>query len=164
MEQSWQRTREVLTADAQNVSANILVIEIYLNRGWPGKARKLLARLRQLSPDHPRIPELEARACAPRTGLPRNAESLARSGTPAQLVTLAEQFLSLGRPELGKKLLGRALRGEPRNISKHRIVLLGAPLSSLIHSWPCDDCPGRPRLKTLSASPVQQVWSMEPSS
>ncbi|MGC6509110.1 MAG: hypothetical protein ACON4U_11895 [Myxococcota bacterium] len=122
MDRAWTRFREVLEQDPQNEEALTLVIELFLRRGWPIRARKMIPRLRALNPRSPRIARLESRSAAPPIGPPRNANQVIQTASPSQLVAIAERFLCAGSQLKGQQLLELALRKDPQNMRARRLI------------------------------------------
>lgn len=118
MDRALNRTREVLEADLDQTDALMLQAEIYLERGWPLKARKPLQQLRdQLlgGPGRDDIEALWARAQADPVRPEALAREIEREGDPGKLLMLAERFLATGSFLRATGILERLKRAEPNN-------------------------------------------------
>lgn len=135
MDRAWTRFREVLEYDPENEDALILVIELFLRRGWPTRARKMIPRLRDLNPRSPRIARLESRAAAPPIGPPRNANQVIQRASPSQLVAIAERFLCASAQFKGQQILELALRHDPQNMRARRLIWACQGDFSSMQNW-----------------------------
>lgn len=118
MDRALNRTREVLEADPEQADALLLQAEIYLERGWPLKARKPLQTLRdQLvgGPSREDIDSFWVRAQADPVRPEAQAREIEREGHPARLLGLAERFLATGSFLRATGILERLRRAEPDN-------------------------------------------------
>ena len=121
MDRAWVRLKERTDADEADADAWLLTAEMFVARGWPARARKVLDRARELNARHPRLPVLEQRAEEPPLQPPANAREIERTGTPEQLVELAERFMATGSVLRAKGLLDRLHRADA---SDRRVSLL----------------------------------------
>lgn len=110
MDRALARLREVIEAEPGNLEAVRLQAEVYIDRGWPQRARPNLALLREAGED---VAELEARAAADPPRPEANARAIEREGDPAKMLHLAEQFLATGSFVRGRGLLERLRRVDP---------------------------------------------------
>ncbi len=62
-DRAWTRLRALPPGSGEEAEQVILQTRLFLEHGWPDRATKSLATLRELAPDHPDIPKL-ARAIA----------------------------------------------------------------------------------------------------
>ena len=138
MDRAWAKAREVLESRPNDIRAMVLLADIYLRRGWTGKARKVIAVIRQHAPSTARLDELEKLANAPSIRIPNDFESILQAGTVEQKLDLAECSLGLGKLVLARKALFRTLAGDPRSHrARHLLWALEgdlkppAPLSQL---------------------------------
>lgn len=118
MDRAWVRLRE-LTEGAANVpeelqrKALVSMAEMFVERGWPARARKTLARLPE---GYAGVPaELRERAKAAPLQPPANARELERSGGEAEILALAERYLATGSVIRGRSLLERLRRDGSRS-------------------------------------------------
>ena len=51
MDRAWVRLGEVSEADPDSIDAQLLTVRLYIERGWPGRARKMLERLYDVESD-----------------------------------------------------------------------------------------------------------------
>lgn len=112
MDRALARLREVIEAEPGNLEAVRLQAEVYIDRGWPQRARPNLAALREAGED---VADLEARAGAEPPRPEANARAIEREGDPAKMLALAEQFLATGSFVRGRGLLERLRRVDPDN-------------------------------------------------
>ncbi len=113
MDRAWVRLRELTDTDPDDVDALLMTAEMFLERGWPARARRVLARARDRGSSDDRLASLERRAAEPPLRPPPNARELERHGSPEQLVWLAERYLATGSLLRGKSLLERVRRIQP---------------------------------------------------
>ncbi len=113
MDRALNRAREVLESDPDQGDALLLQAEVYLERGWPLKARKPLQQLRDNGRDD--IDAFWARAQADPVRPEASARDIEREAQPARLLELAEQFLATGSFLRATGILERLRRAEPAN-------------------------------------------------
>lgn len=116
MDRAMARAREVLEVDAASAEALRLLAEVYLDRGWPVKARKPLETLRDLPHpplDRADVDALWARAHQDPARPESNARELEREGDPARMLALAEAFLATGSFLRATGILERLRRVDP---------------------------------------------------
>ena len=117
LEQAWRCLQMV-----DNCSEKLeLTLDIYLSRGWISKSRKVLVKLQNEYPEHPRI-EAFHRRIALGVKLPKNSEAILRKGTSSQVLALAERFFCLGKMVLAEKIVRKVLQVEPRNKMARRLL------------------------------------------
>lgn len=116
MDRATARVREVLDQDPTHREALLLQARIYVERGWPVKARQPLTTLRN-QPDAagPELDELWERAHADPVRPEVNARVIEREGDPAAQIALAESFLATGSFLRATGILERLRRVDPEN-------------------------------------------------
>lgn len=124
MDRAWVRLKELTEADADDEEALLLIARLYVERGWPARARRALDRLNALGCDAPELEGLARRAEEPPVEPPSDARELERSGSPAQLLALAEVFLATGSFLRARSLLERVRRASPSN-ARAELLLWG---------------------------------------
>lgn len=107
MDRAWVRLKELEDLAPDNVDVQLLTAEMFLRRGWPVRARKLLKRI---SGHHPDLDGLNARAAEPPAALPANASAIESDGAPPARLALAEQYLAAGSFLKARSLLERLRR------------------------------------------------------
>lgn len=112
MDRAMARAREVLDGDPQSPEALRLLAEVYLERGWPLKARKPLATLRDAGQD---VDDLWARAHQDPARPETTAREIEREGEPDKLLALAASFLATGSFLRATGILERLRRQDPAN-------------------------------------------------
>ena len=111
MDRAWVRLRELTESDPKDAVALALMAEMFIERGWPARARKTLDRIRALDSDE-EVPEgLVTRAASPPLQPPPNAREVERTGSPSEVLALAERYLATGSVIRGRALLERLRRG-----------------------------------------------------
>ncbi|MFZ5482064.1 MAG: hypothetical protein ACOZNI_35210 [Myxococcota bacterium] len=110
MDRAMARAREVLDVEADDPAALLLLAEVFLERGWPVKARKPLATLRDAGGE---VDALWARAHQDPVRPEANAREVEREGDPAKLLQLAEAFLATGSFLRATGILERLRRADP---------------------------------------------------
>ncbi|MFN7146156.1 MAG: tetratricopeptide repeat protein, partial [Myxococcota bacterium] len=139
MDRALSRTREVLEADPDHVEALRLQAVVYLERGWPLKARKPLQQLKDAGED---VGDLWARAHADPVRPEANAREIEREGNAAKLLGLAEGFLATGSFLRATGILERLRRNDPENARIKELLWSvagdfgtgGQPLAALVAS------------------------------
>lgn len=111
MDRATTRAREILDDDPHDTEALVLLARIYLERGWPQRARAPLTTLREIGEDD--VAELWARAHQEPIRPETNARAVEREGTPQQQLLLAEQFLATGSLLRATGILERLRRTNP---------------------------------------------------
>ncbi len=115
MDRAWLQLKKLLEADPDDMEALSMATEMFLDRGWPSRARKLLLEAQERMPGAPELPKLlELTEGPPRTP-PPNAREIEQQGSPAELLELAERFLSTGSFLRARALLERVRQAEPTN-------------------------------------------------
>lgn len=105
MDRAWTRLQGMEPNDGHQVDYLTLTARMFVDRGWPKRARAALEQAVELAPSDPRIDALRERAAQP----PRRAPSQlpeADADLDHQLEA-AELFLSTGAYLKGKQLLSR---------------------------------------------------------
>ena len=111
VDRAWVRLKEALTEDPDHVEALSLLVEVFVRRGWPGRAQDPLERLGSLAPHHGRLDVLRASVAAPVSTAPEDAREIERSGDPALMLPLVEHYLATGSVLRAQSLLERVRRG-----------------------------------------------------
>ena len=106
MDRAWVRLRELNEAHPGDRETQLLTARMFIARGWPVRARKVLAQL-EASPE---VARLSVEAAKPPRQPPSNAREIEASGSPQQQVELAEAFLAAGSFLRAKGLLERMSR------------------------------------------------------
>lgn len=139
-DRAWVRLREVTEQDADQVDALLLLGEMFVARGWPPRAQRVLERLDQLGHTGPAVEQLRRAAAAPAQQPPADAREIERAGDTAALLALAESFLLAGSVIRAQALLERLARTAPEH-PRVRALLWGvrgefvdrhAPLEALL--------------------------------
>jgi Tfp pilus assembly protein PilF len=113
MDRAWVRLREASEADPGSMEVQLLTAEMYIERGWPGKASPILDHVLmvEMSDAYRRWWErLKTDSMGPPKAPPPNAAEIERSGTAEQVMHLAEQYLSVGSLVRAESLLQRLTR------------------------------------------------------
>lgn len=107
MDRAWVRLKEVGEREPENVQALLLTAQMFIERGWPLRARKLLARVED---DSELAQHLRAAAEQPALAPPKQAREIEAEGTPQQQLELAERFMAAGTFLRAKSILERLRR------------------------------------------------------
>ena len=110
MDRAWIRLKEVADDEELASEARLLTARMFVERGWPGRARTLLEKVLKDRPDDAEVQELWARATRPPPSPPTDLED---SDDPSALIRGAEQHLAAGALLKGQKLLEAARRLDP---------------------------------------------------
>lgn len=112
MDRAMARAREIVENHPEDLETQQLLSEIYIDRGWPSHAKKILTALRE----HGNRPELEslwARAQQEPVRLGSQTQQIEASGDPVRLLALAEYFLTTGSFFRARSILERMRRMDP---------------------------------------------------
>ncbi len=113
MDRAWVRLKEVGDTVGDDPELLALTAEMFIERGWPIRARKAVSTALEQDPANPRLHLLLRRSHAPPAQPPGNARELERTGAPPEQLELAERFLCAGSFLRGRSILEklRRLRG-----------------------------------------------------
>jgi len=115
MDRAWLQLKKLLEQDPDDMEALSMATEMFLDRGWPSRARKLLAEAKERMPGAPELPRLLELTQGPARTPPANAREIELAGAPSELLELAESFLSTGSFLRGRSLLERVRQTQPTN-------------------------------------------------
>ena len=110
MDRAWVRLKEVADSQPDDLEAVALTAEMFIERGWPVRARKLLVRCLERRPEDARLLSLQGAANEPPRAAPPDAREIEKTGTPGAQLELAERFLALGSFLRAKAILERLRR------------------------------------------------------
>ena len=96
MDRAWVRLKEVADSLGEDPEVRALIAEMFIERGWPVRARKAVGTALTKDPANPRLHELLRRSHMPPVQPPANAREIERTGSPPELLRLAERFLCAG--------------------------------------------------------------------
>ncbi len=117
MDRALMRAREANDALGDDPDALRLLAEVYVERGWPLRARKPLTTLRSLPPTAAiptaEIDALWARSHADPPRPEAGARDAEREADPPKLLALAEAFLATGSFLRGTGILERLKKSDP---------------------------------------------------
>ncbi len=106
MDRAWVRLRELNELQPRNQEAQLLTARMFIERGWPVRARKILAQL----PESSLVAELSAQAAQPPRQPPPEARQIESSGSAPEQLALAETYLAAGSFLRAKTILERLAR------------------------------------------------------
>ncbi|NOY24940.1 MAG: tetratricopeptide repeat protein [Oligoflexia bacterium] len=115
MDRAWVRLREAGQRAPDSPDVLALTARVFVERGWPGRARRLVDQLAQVAPDHPDLARLQDQVLHAPQRPPANAREIERSANPTRLLKLAETYLATGSFLRAKSILERVRRVEPMN-------------------------------------------------
>jgi len=123
MDLAWVRLRELDKGQRHRVEVQALTAEMFVERGWPGRARRILDRAVREYPDRPDLKVLLERALAPPLRPPAKARQIEREGTLREQLDLAERYLCAGSQLKARSILKRLRRGEsPHKARVHELM------------------------------------------
>ena len=96
MDLAWVRLRDLDKTQRHRVEVQALTAEMFVERGWPGRARRILERAVSDYPERRDLQDLLKRSQEPPLRPPANARSVEREGTPKEQLELAERYLCAG--------------------------------------------------------------------
>ncbi len=110
MDRAWVRLQQAQEAGEDELDILTLTAEMFLERGWPLRARKPIRRALELDGQDQKLRQLAKRAQQPPLEPDPRARELERTGTPEQLLELAERFLCTGSKIRALSILERLRR------------------------------------------------------
>ncbi len=110
MDRAWVRLKEVGDNLGDDPEVLALTAEMFIERGWPVRARKAVSTALAKNPADKHLHDLLRRSHAPPVQPPANARELERTGTPPELLRLAERFLCAGSFLRARSILERLRR------------------------------------------------------
>lgn len=110
MDRAWVRLKEVADAHPDDLDALALTATMFIERGWPVRARKLVQRCLEREPEDPRLLSLLSSSKEPPRAADPRAREIEKSGTPSEQLEVAERFLALGSFLRAKGILERLKR------------------------------------------------------
>ncbi len=114
LDRAYNRLKDLVEAGAPHPEALALAIEIQLQRAWLGQARKLAQRGLEQDPANALFKALLVRASENPTE-PDDSAAESELTSVAELLRVAEQYLSLGQHVRARALLERVRRKAPEN-------------------------------------------------
>jgi len=112
MDRAWLRLKELTEEDSSDIEAHVLTARMFIERGWPVRARRLLQRALEREPTRKDLHALLVSAHQPPLQPPANAREIERHGSSEEQLALAERFLSAGSQLRAKSILERLRRGK----------------------------------------------------
>ena len=112
MDRATLRARELEETPEHQEEVLLLLARIYVERGWPLRARKPLVRLREAGVD---VRDLWDRAHQEPVRPETRAREIEREARPAEMLALAESFLATGSFMRGSGILERLRPAHPEN-------------------------------------------------
>lgn len=113
MDRAWARLKELTDAKEGGIEALSLTARMFIERGWPSRARKPLELAMADAPDDKRLQELWERAAVDAAPLPEDVPDTETD--VAVLLPLAERYLAAGALLKGQRLLERLRRSHPEH-------------------------------------------------
>ncbi len=138
MDKAWVRLKALVDSGVGGVRPHRLSGRMFLERGWPAKARKVLQQGLEHKPDDASLLVLLEAAQSPIEG-PDTSRADAEDVTSAELVTLAEHFMVQGAFVRARSLLERVRRSDDVPARACQLLLaldgdfeLDEPISQLV--------------------------------
>jgi uncharacterized protein HemY len=125
MDRAWVRLGEAAEVAPNSAEVQLLTTQLYIERGWPGRARQMLDRVVAADvADKEHLEWLHREAKKSPRALPEQASEIERTGAAEQVLALAEHYLTVGSLVRAESLLERLIRDgyTPARVSN----LLGA--------------------------------------
>jgi len=116
MDRTWLPLKRLLEEEPDNLLVLKLAMEMFLARGWPSRARKMLEEALARNPRETELAHLLQQLKGPPRTPPRNARELEQTGSPAQLLDLAERFLATGSFLRARSILERLRLADPSDM------------------------------------------------
>ena len=112
LDRAWIRLKDLVECAEPNPDAVALAAEMFLLRGWPNQAKRLLQRGLERSPHDPVLLDLDARAREPQPAL-EDSSGDGDAASTAELVRTAEAHMARGAFVRARTLLERVRRRSP---------------------------------------------------
>ncbi|MFH1466668.1 MAG: tetratricopeptide repeat protein [Pseudomonadota bacterium] len=113
MDRAWLHLRKLMEDDPSDLQAAALATEMFLDRGWPSRARKVVTEAEERHPGDPIVASLKVLCDGPPRTPPANARELEQHGSAAQILDLAERFMATGSLLRARALLERIRNTDP---------------------------------------------------
>ena len=107
MDRAWVRLREVSERQPEDLEVICLTCEMFIGRGWPARAEKLLKPLVSVGGYPDVVDDLFLRSQRAAISPPMNAREIERRGSPAERLALAECFVATGSHLRARSVLER---------------------------------------------------------
>ena len=125
MDLAWVRLRELDKTQRHRVEVQALTAEMFVERGWPGRARRILERAVADYPERRDLQMLLERSKSSPLRPPSQARKIEREGTPKEQLDLAERYLCAGSQLKARSILKRLRRGRTEFRSRVDALLWG---------------------------------------
>lgn len=135
MDRAWVRLRELSQVESERGEALALTAEMFVARGWPGRAARLLPDLEAAGIPADRLEAIRRGSEAPPVRPPVNAREIELDGALPEQIALAEVLLAVGSVNRVRGLLQRLQRQHPSN---RRVQSLAWGLQGDFASGPAD--------------------------
>ena len=112
MDRAWVRLRELDRTERHRVEVQALTAEMFIDRGWPGRARKILERAVSEYPERVDLEALLDRSKNPPLRPPSDARTIEREGSKEERLALAELYLCTGSQLKARSILKRLARSK----------------------------------------------------
>ncbi|MCB9777790.1 MAG: hypothetical protein H6742_04440 [Alphaproteobacteria bacterium] len=116
MDRAWVRLRQAEQLAPEDPTVLALTARVFIARGWPARARKVVDRLAAVAPEHAELAELAERSRAAAEGVPADARELESTGDAEVLKGLAERYIAAGSLLRARTLLERVRRADPYDL------------------------------------------------
>jgi tetratricopeptide (TPR) repeat protein len=110
MDRAWVRLREAAAVAPEDPLTQLLTAEMFVQRGWPARARRVLERVGPAGVDGARLDRLRQAACEPPLQPSEAAQDIERSGELIPVLELAERYMAAGSFVRAQSLLERLHR------------------------------------------------------
>jgi len=125
MDLAWVRLRELDKTQRHRVEVQSLTAEMFIERGWPGRARRILDRAVMDYPERADLKVLLERSMSSPLRPPSNARSIEREGSKEEQLALAERYLCAGSQLKARSILKRLRRGKSSQKARVEELLWG---------------------------------------
>jgi hypothetical protein len=125
MDRAWLRLKELSELAPDHQEVEILTARMFIERGWPVRARRLLQQALEREPNRRELHDLLSLAHDAPLQPPANARDIERTGSIEEQLELAERFLCAGSQLRAKSILERVRRGGGREAARAEELLWG---------------------------------------
>lgn len=122
MDRAWVRLKELSDRSPDSRPAKLLTAQMFIERGWPLRARKMLEKLPE---QDARSEALLVRARQPALQPPKDARRIEVEGTPEEKLAMAERLMAAGTFLRAKSVLERLHRAGGEPAARAEVLLWG---------------------------------------
>ena len=113
MDLAWEQLRSLTAEFPTDIEIWALTGHLFVQRGWPERARSVVERIRELDPGLHGLEALEEAVSDPPNIVPSRADEIAASGSFEERLDLVERWLSVGEIIGARRVLDALAQSDP---------------------------------------------------